>query len=354
MICPFCVEDVPVGTTQHFGCKRHKDGLFPELYIKFHGKEGAPDPVIISVVGFPGHGKTVYLCALFNFFDNVLTSIWPGFFSKVLDQTSMDTLRKNRDLLRKGELPASTDAKTFPRPGIFRLIKMPPSQEWSPIMPVLADTTILIYDPPGEAFSSDDKIDELASFVKRSSCVLFLIDITRPWASVADEMSDLLSIYTLGMKKKDIEEKSQHLIVVFTKSDVMKSAVPGFDSYLESHPDLKQHLKKQVPETLKDPNAHQECLNEISEWLRGFTWKELKAYKFVNEATDFFKSVSYTAVSSLGAAPVRDEAGHMGMTAEMSPRCVADPVLFVLAKSIPIKKRKGLPLWIRAVIERWL
>src|SRR6185295_4884899 len=246
MICPFCVEDVPAGTKQHIQCQRHKDKLFPSFYNEFHGKEGAKDPVIISVVGFQGHGKTVYLCALFHFLDKVLTKIWPGFYTKVLDQASMDTLNDNRDKLDLGELPPRTDAKTFPRPGIFRLRQMP-LLPWTPTMPRLEDTTILIYDPPGEAFNSDEKIAELASFVKRSSCVLFLVDIATLGRAAANKMATLLGTYILGMKKIEVEEQSQHLIVVYTKSDVMKSSIPGFKSFLERNPALEEYLREQVP-----------------------------------------------------------------------------------------------------------
>jgi len=41
----------------------------------------------------------------------------------------------------------------------------------------------------------------------------------------------------------------------------------------------------------------------MSNLLEDFTRNELKAYKFINEANDSFKSVSYTVVSSLGTSP---------------------------------------------------
>jgi hypothetical protein len=55
--------------------------------------------------------------------------------------------------------------------------------------------------------------------------------------------------------------------------------------------------------------------------------------------------VSFTAVSSLGAAP-EDRDGEMKMKVKMSPRGVADPLLYVLAKSIrPRKVIPPVPWW---------
>jgi len=93
-------------------------------------------------------------------------------------------------------------------------------------MPRLEDTTILIYDPPGEAFYSDDKIAELASFCQAQQLRAFLIDLKDMGKSAASEMATLLGTYILGMEKIKVAEQSQHLIVVYTKSDLMKSSVP--------------------------------------------------------------------------------------------------------------------------------
>jgi formylglycine-generating enzyme required for sulfatase activity len=308
--------------------------------MDYHGGEEATDPVVLSVVGFSGHGKTVFLCALFEYLDHHLTYIWPDFFNLVLDQDSLSTLNANREKLDDTKLPDRT-SQSFPRPGIFRLTNMP--YRAGNKMPPLADTTILIYDPPGEAFVTEDKIVEFASFVKRSDCVLFLVDVTALGDSIASKMAKLLDTYVLGMRRMGIEKKSQHMIVVYTKSDDMKVSVPEFVSYLEKEPKLKDYINEQRPETLADPHVHLGRLEYISHLLETFTWSELNAGKFMHVAKDWFASVSYTVVSSLGAAPEQgqDEKGdvaEMKLTVRMSPRCVADPLLYVLAKSIKIKE----------------
>jgi hypothetical protein len=203
-----------------------------------------------------------------------------------------------------------------------------PYSDHSSKIPSLQDTTVLIYDPPGEAFVSQEKIEELASFVRRSSCVLFLIDITAFGEAVADEMAKLLGIYNLGIRKMEITEKFQHLVVVYTKSDKMKSEIPEFRSFLAKESSLNAYLSDPEPKTLAEPSEHINNMERVSDLLEGFTRDELKAKKFISEAKDRFKTVSYTCVSSLGSPPEEQR-----LTVKMAPRCVADPLLYVLAKS---------------------
>lgn len=329
MICPYCLDDVANDAERHEECRIVKDRAFPRFYIDFHGGDGAAEPVIFSVVGFSGHGKTVYLCALFDFLDNQMTEVWPGFYNHVLDQDSLSRLVANRKILNQGILPDRT-GPSFPRPGIFRLRKMAQAQDDGKF---LKDTTMLIYDPAGEAFETEDKIVELAGFVRRSKCVLFLIDINALRDSIADGMARLLDTYVLGMRRMGIEQRSQHLIVVYTKSDEMRASLPEFQCYLSKEPTLNAHLNEQISKTLLNPFEHLNELERISHSLAGFTRSELRAGRFIHEADDWFATVSYTAVSSLGFAPEDSESARK-LTAKMSPRCVADPLLLVLAKSL--------------------
>jgi hypothetical protein len=133
--------------------------------------------------------------------------------------------------------------------------------------------------------------------------------------------------------------------VVYTKSDDLKVSVPEFRSFLERQPVLRDYLNEQRPTTLAEPQRHLEHLRKISSLLEEFTVKELGAGKFINEADHWFSSVSFTTVSSLGAAP-EDRDGEMKMKIKMSPRGVADPLLYFLAKSIrPRKVISPVPWW---------
>jgi len=336
MICPYCVEDIPPQSTKHEACTKLKDREFPPFYLDFHAEEYSRDPIVLSVVGFSGHGKTVFLCALFDYLDHYLIRVWPKFFNQRLDQESLTTVDTNLGELSKGGLPPRT-AKNFPRPGIFRPTHLPKTNGASQ-MPPLEDTTILIYDPPGEAFSTEREIVEFASFVKRSDCVLFLIDILALTDSVPRGMAKLLDTYLLGMRRLGIKKGSQHMIVVYTKSDDLRVSVPEFRGFLEKNPNLNDYLNERLPLSLANPDEHLERLEGISKLLEEFTREDLNAGRFIHEAEDWFASVSYTVVSSLGAAPEKflTETGveTEKLTVKMSPRGVADPLLYVLAKSI--------------------
>lgn len=346
MICPYCLDDVSAKSLEHKDCKIEPGKKFPLAYVRFHGDEAADDPVVFSVAGSVGQGKTVFLCALFDFLDNHLTHIWPEFFNHVLDQDSLTRLNGNRHLLRTGKLPPKT-LQSFPRPGIFRLTNIPQPAEGT--LSRLRDTTVLIYDPPGEAFLTDQDISNLASFVRRASCVLFLIALDSLGDSIPDKMAELLDTYVLGMDHLTVKQKSQHLIVVYTKSDVLNVFVPEFKTFLEKQPELRDYLNEQRPATLADPQRHLEQLQKVSSLLEEFTRMGLRARKFINQANHWFSSVSFTAVSSLGAAP-EESNGEKKLKVEMSPRGVADPLLYVLAKSIQRKKERipAVPWW-----ERW-
>ncbi|MBC8028514.1 MAG: formylglycine-generating enzyme family protein [Pyrinomonadaceae bacterium] len=345
MICPYCVEDIPPNSTKHATCTKLKDREFPPFYIDFHAEEYSRDPIVLSVVGFTGHGKTVFLCALFDYLDHYLIRVWPKFYNQRLDQESLTTVDTNLGQLSKGKLPPRT-VKNFPRPGIFRPTHLPRTKGTSKL-PLLEDTTILIYDPPGEAFQTESEIVEFASFVKRSDCVLFLVDILALKESVPREMAKLLDTYLLGMRRLGIQKGSQHLIVVYTKSDDLKVSVPEFRGFLEEHADLNDYLNERLPPSLANPDEHLDRLEGISKLLEEFTRTDLNAGRFIHIANDWFASVSYTVVSSLGAAPEKfsneDGKPDERLTVNMSPRGVADPLLYVLAKSIKKPKLRPPP-----------
>ena len=351
MLCPYCVDEIPAGSTQHAECRMANNRPFPLFYQDYHRGDQADYPIVFSVVGFSGHGKTVYLAALFDYLDHQLTDIWPGFAARVLDQDSLTRLNENRRRLRNGELPGRT-AVNFPRPGIMR-----PSG-----MPHLTDRTVLVCDPPGEAFTDQAQISELAGFVKRSQCVLFLIDLGALGAATADEMATLLETYLLGLRTMGGSDKRQHLVIVYTKADRMQAVVPGFADLLTRSPELKTWLQVLRPETLANPAEHLRQLQQISNQLLQFTRDDLNASKFSNLAEIHFESVTYTAVTSLGASP-EGEGNQQRLKVRMAPRCVIDPFLVMLNKSshlappppvIKIEAITNPPIWQLLLKKNWI
>jgi hypothetical protein len=305
MLCPFCLGDTPSNSIQcvHTDCSQP----LPAKYVELHRKDSALQPVILSVVGFRGHGKTVYLTSLFHLLENILPRIWAGFSPLALDQSTIDTLGENRRLLQQGVMPEST-RKNFPKPSIHRLSAIPQ----------IGDRTILIYDPPGEAFEVDEEMGKYAHFVKRSNCVLFLISLSNLDQPVGDGIFRLLNTYILGLSRLGAKTESQNLIIVYSKADEI---IDRFGS-----PELINYLRREGVEALAKTKQYIKEMQNISRLLERFTVDTLDAQRFVSQAERSFKSVRYTAVSSLGSQP-RDGA----LEVAVSPRRVIDPMLWVLS-----------------------
>jgi hypothetical protein len=307
MICPYCLTRNSINGNQCSNPQCRKN--IPPLYLKYHGKKGSDDPVLVSVVGFSGHGKTVFLGALFSFIDNQLPRVWKGFSRQGLNQEGIDALDTVVKQLGAGVLPAPTP-RTFPDPSIHRFWKLPK----------FGDQTLVIYDPPGEAFSAGDNVERYAGFVRQSRCVLFLISLSDLKRFVASEMHRLLETYQLGLSRMSGLPRAQHLIVVFTKADLLSGE-------FQLSPALREVLINKGAQQLVKPGDYLNSLKEYSDLLRDFTANTLGAQNFINLAKQYFHSVEYTVISSTGSNP---ENGRL--TTALLPSRVFDPLLWVLAK----------------------
>ena len=279
------------------------------MYIQ-HYRRLRP-PVILSVVGYSGHGKTVYLAALMHAMRVHLTRAWPKFYRQALDQASVDTVKQNSNLLDNGELPEST-RRNFPRPSLHLLAEMPKYKT----------RPLVIYDPPGEAFEEDLRMERYASFVTRAKVVLFLISLADLDDPVAVDMYRLLEIYTLGMGRMKAKTRKQHLVVAYTKADLL------LERYFMNHPNLVNHLQSSEINAIRDVRNYLHSIKSISNELVRFTANEVGARDFINLARSQFKNVSFCVTSALGSPPEKDR-----LSEAMQPRRVIDPLLCVLENS---------------------
>ena len=304
MLCPYCLQNTPSDGK----CKHCKENL-PPMYTSQHRGLGRR-PAVLSAVGFSGHGKTVYLAAMLDAMATQLPKVWTGFFRQGLDDESVTTVKNNLTMLRQGVLPEST-RRNFPRPSAHRLNKMPQYR----------CRDLLIYDPPGEAFERDIDIERFAHFIKRAKVVLFLVSVHDLDEPKDNHLYRLLEMYNLGMARVRAKTKHQHLIVAYTKADLL------IESW-EKYPLVREHLNNGAYTQLRNPRKYQHNLKQVSDELLAYTRDSLEAQQFINATQTHFKSVIYCAVSALGHPP--DDSGHL--TAAMQPRCVLDPLLWVLAR----------------------
>ena len=316
MLCPFCLTNLKGPVNLCASC----DHKLPSDYVRYHSGLLARfrPPAIVSVVGFSGHGKTVYLASLYYALQNVIPEAWDAFSRQGLTFESLKVLHDNLDRLKRGNLPDPTP-HVFPEPNIDRLYKIPR----------FGDRTLLIYDTQGEAFDliSEESFQRFAGFVRHSPCVLFLISLSDMTErdgfedTVGDKMHQLLERYNVGMSAMGVRVPFQHLIVVYTKAD---SLLSGFDIPGE----IAKYLESSEVDTLADVGGYLQRMSHNSSLLRDFTRRKLKATVFLNNAKLHFKSSEFCAVSALGSNPT-----GLRLTERIAPRRVIDPLLWVLEKS---------------------
>jgi len=275
-------------------------------------KLGGTPKAILSTVGFSGHGKTVFLASLLHELDTTLPSLWPNYYRLALNQEAVNTLKQNLSILTRGDLPEST-RRNFPAPSIHQLNNIAQ----------IGNRVLIAYDPPGEAFESDELIESYAHFVRGSPTVIFIISLKDLAEPRGEEAYRLLNNYLLGMARLGAKTRNQHLIVTFTKADQLLAE-------LERYPLVLQHLATPAENQVRRPKDYLKQLKLVSAELEKFTLQDLRAQNFINlvRARNNFKSYQFCAVSALGSAP---ENGHLA--SNFQPKRVVDPLIWVLDKA---------------------
>ena len=335
-LCPYCLEDAYINRTINedktlsYSCRNCQSSIDP-LYLKSY--KSYP-PVVLNVVGFRAHGKTVFLSALFYAFRLFkLNRYWPMFSYLPVNHSSQKLILDNARMLQEGSLPEPTQ-QIFPEPTMILADGLPFVKK--------GKATLLIYDAAGESFEAPDEMITYAGFVKRASTVFFLINIPRIRASneldIASEMDRLLSTYIQGMTTMNAQTKKQRLLVIFTCADEMIPELPISDVFPAPHIDLSlksyitqdsiANTEEQVP--FFDQGAEYVArMHTISKALESYTQHKLQAKNFVLTANKHFESVEYSIISALGFSPQVD-----GMLpATIDSKRLLDPFLWLLQYS---------------------
>lgn len=281
---------------------------------------------IVGLVGFTGHGKTVYITALFHLL-HVMQNMWPGFYSRGLDTHTIRNFYERIERLKEGELPEGTRAN-FPLPSLFHFHEVPNFGEWF----------LSFYDTSGEVFADRELITQQGRFVANSDVAVFFVSIpdnmsyskvkrgnTDDWPARTDELIDTYLNGVYDAMHVDLKHK-QHLIVVLSKADVFLGKLPA---------EIEDFLMEGSYSWYTNLKTREEIISRLqqsSKYIRGWL-KTQGCSGFVNKIEDNFKSVEYTMVSSIGAAPVGDRLATKLM--DEDPRRVLDPFLWILEKMRP-------------------
>lgn len=327
MLCPFCLNtvtfqrDKPADQrAEVFICPDCKQKI-PAQYVREYRQY---PPVVVSAVGFRGHGKTVQFASLFLALkDGHYSRHWPSFFTHGVDEKDLDTIYANVSMLRKGVLPDATQ-KNFPRPTMIRVKGMPGQ----------GNCTWLCFDTGGECFENPRQLGQYAPFVQHARTVMFLISVTE-LTEPAIEMGKLLNTYISGMGTLGGRTQDQHLVVVFSKADELSRRFNGH------WPEISAYLSEGTTDGLSDVHGYVGRMSDISHRLKRFTCETLGAYDFMNAARGSFKSVEFCLVSALGAKPV-----GRNLEVQVSSKRLLDPMLWLMEKSQP-RWRQLLHKWRR-------
>lgn len=335
MICPYCVRDVSFrlsragadaisdepaaaqkpqesedSSVQAYRCSAcHRE--LPMMFVRDYHHY----PLVVgSGVGFSGHGKTVFFASVLHALrDHRLAEAWPRFFSLALDDASLNTVVGNMNRLQSGVLPEATP-QTFENPTLLRLNNLPH----------LGSAVLCMYDNGGEVFQSGGGIQQYAHYLVHAHTVLFMISIPRlrEQEDLPTAMFTLLNAFILGIQQMGGDTQRQHLVVAYTMADIMLADLAEWEM-------LREHVKAESFEDLADVRGYLRKIYAVSSQLHRFTQVHLRAAAFLNAALANFASVSFTIVSSLGAAPQ-----DRRLTTRIAPRRVLDPILLLIANSL--------------------
>jgi hypothetical protein len=313
MKCPYCLNEKATfevrPTTGSYHCTNCQTPI-PRGFVDARNTPRAT----VGVVGFSGHGKTVYLTALFSALSK-LSNYWQDYYYRCLDDYTHRILYQQVPLFDRGVLPESTPAN-FPNPALIHYKSLPG----------FGDSFVAFYDTAGEVFTESAQILRGGYFVAHANTALFILSLSDLDPERIDEqMSKLLDTYiraaydqlNLPLKQR------QHLVVIFSKADL-----------------LRDRLTDELNEWLANGTAESYALNlkdtgfdvglkspAIAQWLRD----TILATRFVNMASDRFLSVQYCLISATGMTPGKIE-----------PLRVLDPFLLTMINATSdVDKKKG-------------
>jgi hypothetical protein len=316
------VKPARLPNSGNYSCPQCKE----EIYKDYVEKKWIPK-ASLGLVGFTGHGKTCYLTSLFYLLRVLIAraKIWDDFSWLSLDSYTDELVYKKTEVFEQSILPEASPSN-FPKPALIRFHNIP----------FMGDYFLSFYDTAGAVFESVDRIREIGRFVAFSEVVLFIISLYDIDYDNTEALR-LLNIYIRGVHGAlNIDlKRSQHLIVVLSKGDVLElpEDIMNFlqDGSYRWYRNEDGSMRKGLKEIKNKSIA-------IKKWLRHEMGPGL-----INLLELNFKSIEFAVVSSTGAAPVGDRLATK-LNPE-HPKRVLDPFLLAIDKLRPLSIWEKLFWW---------
>jgi hypothetical protein len=316
MNCPYCFKKLKIKvqeneSTRQYYCKQC-DSEIHRAYVEFSNTPFTR----IGMVGYTGHGKTVYITSLFYQLQ-ALDAYWNNYYFETLDDFTHDIMFEKVLELKKGRLFSGTPIN-FPEPAFIRFNNMP-----------FFDSQIVsMYDIGGGVFDNIDLMTQKGKYLAHSDTIFFIMsliedDIASDWNLKTMQLLDRYIHVVYSRFGADLSKK-QNIVFVFTKSDALakdsgkKQLSPDVSSYFNNGTIDRFH-------SLDSYSFYQIKNNSdnIENWLR-----ENNCNGFINLAKNHFRTVGFVLVSALGDAPIDNQLAN-GIS-PLDPKCVLDPFLWAL------------------------
>lgn len=302
-------------------------------------KDGAE---IISIVGAPNSGKTVYF---FNLMNQLRKK--SGLNISVIAQDEGPNPAKKTsvifdymiNLMEGGELPPKTPVLEGERPIplIFKVSNKKAGKKGG------KSIYIVFYDTPGEAFQDKEQMKRMAEHVSNSAGILLFIDpynikkLTGTLQSASKEKivtgsehenESVLNSLLQEVKEKESEDKP--FAIVFSKIDAVLDGLSaeragGLATILDLNRNSSYMKTKKF-----DLSEIEQISNALEEMSEEWDLEYIKSH--VNEKYKE-ENIRMFAVSSLGSQPKN------GRITDLRPYRVMDPLIWILYKigfDIPI------------------
>ena len=155
MRCPYCLTSHKTfevdDSTGGYNCPNCKT-IIPRTYVESRQFPRST----VGVVGFSGHGKTVFLTSLFSSLGK-FSNYWDRYYFRSLDDFTHRILYEQVKMFEEGELPESTPAN-FPNPALLQYNEIPD----------FGSCFLSFYDTAGEVFNDVEQITRTGFFVAHS------------------------------------------------------------------------------------------------------------------------------------------------------------------------------------------
>lgn len=275
-------------------------------------------PLWLITIGYPQHGKTVFLSALTLVIEK-LGGIWPDTHRVFLNDDTRDRVMKMREAATTGAVlpPTGEPQDNIIRPLLIQIKNIPTVGSYCAVM----------YDVQGESFLRKKNIRQIEHILKKVNTLWFIVSLKDLEAQPKYTISDMFDTYRELMREMGVKLKDRNLIVIYTKSDLYEFN-PDVEKYIYSDP-LKGLTYRDTTETIPrkfNITEYAGYMQDVSDKLEKFTSTLNIAGDFISKVRGERMNLKFCAVSALGHNPDTETSGKSLMNA--MPYRVLDPFLW--------------------------